>query len=138
MRPGAEADPRTACHRRQPRPDRLLLGRHRAVSRSAVHLPAWRHRRAGRHRNRWQGQPGGDEKAATGIVARCTEVEPRLAHAEILDHRVGARPTRDAVRVEMSRQPDGTPLVHNYGHGGAGVTLSWGCAFEVQQLVVGV
>ncbi|GLV72985.1 FAD-dependent oxidoreductase [Streptomyces hygroscopicus] len=79
-----------------------------------------------------------DEKAATGIVARCTEVEPRLADAEILDHRVGARPTRDAVRVEVSRQPDGTPLVHNYGHGGAGVTLSWGCAFEVQQLVVGL
>ncbi|PNG93453.1 FAD-dependent oxidoreductase [Streptomyces malaysiensis] len=77
-----------------------------------------------------------DEKAAAGILSRCAEVEPRLAKAEILGHRVGARPTRDPVRVEVDRLPDGTPLVHNYGHGGAGVTLSWGCAVEVRRLLV--
>ena len=26
-------------------------------------------------------------------------------------------------------------MVHDYGHGGAGVTLSWGCAEEVVELV---
>ncbi|GAA2372294.1 FAD-dependent oxidoreductase [Streptomyces cuspidosporus] len=76
-----------------------------------------------------------DENAAAGILTRCAEVEPRLISAEILEHRVGARPTRDTVRVEVDRLPDGTPLVHNYGHGGAGVTLSWGCAAEVKGLI---
>ena len=26
-------------------------------------------------------------------------------------------------------------IVHNYGHGGAGITLSWGCAAKVHDLV---
>lgn len=76
-----------------------------------------------------------DDKAAAGILARCAEVEPRLAQARVLKHRIGARPTRATVRVEAEQREDGTLAVHNYGHGGAGVTLSWGCATEVQQLL---
>ncbi|MBQ0828999.1 FAD-dependent oxidoreductase [Streptomyces tagetis] len=71
-----------------------------------------------------------DDKAADDIIARCAEIEPRLAEARVLEHRIGARPTRATVRVETERRKDGTVLLHNYGHGGAGVTLSWGCAEE--------
>ncbi|MEW1719430.1 FAD-dependent oxidoreductase [Streptomyces sp. NPDC093109] len=76
-----------------------------------------------------------DDKAAAGILARCSEIEPRIAAARILEHRIGARPTRTAVRVEAEHRDDGTLIVHNYGHGGAGVTLSWGCAEDVRRLV---
>ena len=30
----------------------------------------------------------------------------------------------------------GLKVVHNYGHGGSGVTLSWGCAGQVQFLFI--
>ncbi|MFB6643156.1 FAD-dependent oxidoreductase [Streptomyces chartreusis] len=77
-----------------------------------------------------------DEAAAKGIVERCAAIDSRLAEARIVGHRVGARPTRSEVRVESALREDGLPVVHNYGHGGAGVTLSWGCAREVARLVV--
>ncbi|MET8812896.1 FAD-dependent oxidoreductase [Streptomyces sp. NPDC004549] len=82
----------------------------------------------------WDTRP--DEDAAREIVRRCVEVEPSLAGARVVGHRVGLRPVRTEVRLtEESR--DGTLLVHNYGHGGAGVTLSWGCAREVAERVRG-
>jgi D-amino-acid oxidase len=71
---------------------------------------------------------------ADAILARCIALEPRLREAEILEHRVGLRPGRSSVRLEAERR-GGRLLVHNYGHGGAGVTLSWGCADEVARLV---
>jgi D-amino-acid oxidase len=46
---------------------------------------------------------------------------------------VGLRPARPAVRLEAVPHAGGEPggVVHCYGHGGAGVTLSWGCADDV-------
>ncbi|NDL61113.1 FAD-dependent oxidoreductase [Phytoactinopolyspora mesophila] len=76
-----------------------------------------------------------DEQAAADILARCSAVEPRLAGSTVIGQRVGLRPTRDRVRVALDQRSDGTPVVHNYGHGGAGVTLSWGCAREVHHLL---
>ncbi|MDG4772710.1 FAD-dependent oxidoreductase [Solwaraspora sp. WMMD792] len=65
------------------------------------------------------------------IVARCAAIEPLLAGSEILEWRAGFRPMRPSVRVE--REQDW--LIHNYGHGGSGVSLSWACAKEAFALV---
>ncbi|WP_206788805.1 FAD-dependent oxidoreductase [Amycolatopsis sp. MtRt-6] len=64
------------------------------------------------------------------ILRRCRELEPRLAGAEVLRSLVGLRPSRREVRLE--RVGD---VVHCYGHGGAGITLAWGCAADVAALV---
>ncbi|MGA5301393.1 FAD-dependent oxidoreductase [Nucisporomicrobium flavum] len=77
-----------------------------------------------------------DDKVADGIVERCVAVEPALAGAKVLGHRIGLRPNRVPVRVELERHA-GATVVHNYGHGGAGVSLSWGCAGDVARLVTG-
>ncbi|MGH8824696.1 MAG: FAD-dependent oxidoreductase [Jiangellaceae bacterium] len=76
-----------------------------------------------------------DPRTATAILNRCTALEPRLHGARVLGHRVGLRPGRPAVRLDREDLVDGTPCVHCYGHGGAGVTLSWGCADDVVALV---
>lgn len=70
-----------------------------------------------------------DPAIGDGILARCVAVEPRLRGARVLDRRVGLRPGRRHIRVE--RDAVLANVFHNYGHGGAGVTLSWGCAREI-------
>ena len=76
-----------------------------------------------------------DPATAAAIIARCVALEPRLRNAEILEHKVGLRPGRPSVRLEAEQWAPGKLLIHNYGHGGAGVTLSWGCATEVLGLI---
>ncbi|WP_019062477.1 FAD-dependent oxidoreductase [Streptomyces prunicolor] len=76
-----------------------------------------------------------DPETARAIVDRCAEIEPALATAQVIAHRVGARPTRVEVRVEAEGLANGAMVFHNYGHGGSGVTLSWGCAGEIAALV---
>ena len=76
------------------------------------------------------------DNIAERIVASCAAIDPRLRGAEILGHRVGFRPCRPEVRLE-SEPLDGGVLWHNYGHGGAGVSLSWGCAAEITRAVCG-
>jgi len=82
--------------------------------------------------NEWDLKP--DPQTATGILDRCSRLEPSLARAEILEHKVGLRPGRPAIRLEPEDGPNDTLLIHNYGHGGSGITLSWGCAEEVVEL----
>ncbi|SNX65276.1 D-amino-acid:oxygen oxidoreductase [Streptomyces sp. TLI_55] len=80
----------------------------------------------------WSTEP--DPAVAEAIVRRCAALRPEIAGARVLGHRVGLRPARDAVRLERELLPDGRVLVHNYGHGGAGVTVAWGCAEEAASL----
>ncbi len=67
---------------------------------------------------------------ASEILARASDLVPELAAATVVGHRVGLRPVRPSVRLETVER-----VVHCYGHGGAGVTLGWGCADEVVDLV---
>lgn len=76
-----------------------------------------------------------DINTAEAIIARCVALEPTLAGATVLEHKVGLRPGRANVRLAVEAWGDGKRLIHNYGHGGAGVTLSWGCAEAVVGLV---
>jgi D-amino-acid oxidase len=82
----------------------------------------------------WSLEP--DPKVAEAIVRRCAALRPEIAGARVLEHRVGLRPVRDAVRLERAELPDGRAVVHHYGHGGAGVTVAWGCAEEAAELVL--
>ncbi len=68
------------------------------------------------------------------ILERCRRIEPNFHSDSLKAVQVGLRPGRPSVRLE--REPD-RAIVHNYGHGGAGFTLCWGCAREVAQLVSG-
>ncbi|MFF3753492.1 FAD-dependent oxidoreductase [Streptomyces sp. NPDC002018] len=87
---------------------------------------------------RWDPTP--DPATAAAILARCTALEPRLTGAPVLAHPVGLRPHRPAgVRLERDdRLLPAARVLHNYGHGGSGVTLSWGCADEVARLARGI
>ena len=71
-----------------------------------------------------------DPATTDAIRARCAEMVPAVRDAPIVSVAVGLRPARPSVRLEA----DGR-VVHCYGHGGAGVTLAWGCAVEVAALL---
>jgi D-amino-acid oxidase len=71
-----------------------------------------------------------DDATAAGILERATALVPALADAPIVRHKVGLRPARPTVRLDAEDR-GGRTVVHCYGHGGAGVTLSWGCAADV-------
>ncbi|SFS09527.1 D-amino-acid:oxygen oxidoreductase [Agrococcus baldri] len=75
-----------------------------------------------------------DPEIEAGILARAAALVPGLAGAEILSRAVGLRPARATLRIE---EVPGRALrvIAAYGHGGAGMTLSWGTAERVAALV---
>ena len=68
------------------------------------------------------------------ILRKCETLWPELDRSMIVGVSVGLRPSRKEVRLE-AEVISGRRVIHNYGHGGAGVTLSWGCADEVVRML---
>jgi D-amino-acid oxidase len=87
--------------------------------------------------NQWDVAIGLDNhEPIRAMYRRCVDFLPILSTCEIdaaEPVRVGLRPVR-ARNVRLEREA-GTPIIHNYGHGGSGITLSWGCALEVVECV---
>ena len=75
-----------------------------------------------------------DPAFESDLLRRARGVDPRLEDATVLGRAVGHRPVRESVRLERE-DVGGARVVHCYGHGGAGITLSWGCAADVADLV---
>lgn len=85
----------------------------------------------------WEAEP--DMQLAQDIMRRCCELCPELGKPEdlqVISHNVGLRPTRKGgPRIEVEKWSNGTPVVHNYGHAGAGYQSSWGTAEKALELV---
>jgi D-amino-acid oxidase len=83
----------------------------------------------------WCHEDGEELDAAMSALARLAEIEPE--ELTPTGRRVaGLRPSREG-GIRLERDPHRKSLIHNYGHGGAGVTAAWGCAFEVLRILEG-
>lgn len=76
-----------------------------------------------------------DAAVEANLLRRAVHLVPQLTGARVLGRSRGLRPTRPEVRIEAERARDGGVIIHNYGQGGCGWTLAWGCAEDVATLV---
>jgi D-amino-acid oxidase len=74
-----------------------------------------------------------DPAVEAAVLERAYALVPALRSAPVLSRAVGLRPGRPTVRLDRTVLDD-RPVISCYGHGGAGVTLSWGCARDVVSL----
>lgn len=73
------------------------------------------------------------------ILKRCKKLQPLLNdlnEEDIIQVKVGLRPSRQKVKLAYESVSNGGGVIHNYGHGGAGFTMAWGCAKEVVKLAL--
>lgn len=77
------------------------------------------------------GDEGVEEAQIQRMLTKAVAIEPKFKNAEIIGYRVGFRPVRPQVRFEFDRHY--ANVFHNYGHAGSGLSLSWGCAQDVER-----
>eukprot|EP00730_Choanoeca_flexa_P015794 TRINITY_DN7331_c0_g1_i4.p1 TRINITY_DN7331_c0_g1~~TRINITY_DN7331_c0_g1_i4.p1 ORF type:complete len:341 (+),score=35.72 TRINITY_DN7331_c0_g1_i4:192-1214(+) len=77
-----------------------------------------------------------DDEVAS-IVSRAALFDGSLKGAEVINTWAGHRPVRSCVRLEAEtiRGRRAKCVIHNYGHGGSGLTIWQGCAEDVCRLV---
>ncbi|OWA53173.1 D-aspartate oxidase [Hypsibius exemplaris] len=89
-----------------------------------------------RESGEWDVTPS--KAVSDSIMARCSKMIPAIQDAEIISASVGLRPWRPTVRLEteiLQLEGDKTlPVIHNYGHAGNGISLSWGCGVHAAAL----
>jgi len=70
------------------------------------------------------------------MLARANEFWPQdLTKLEELRTVVGLRPCRRSRQVRFGIDGQREWLIHNYGHGGSGFSLAWGCAEDMKELL---
>ena len=129
--------------------DRLAAGAVRAPGRHGPRPDAQGRSLPALDRRRWLKLAGG--ALAGGMAAACASprgglwlpapprspVRPvRVSRDRIIRAVAGLRPYRAEGFVVRAERLGSKLLVHNYGHGGGGVTLSWGTADMAAELVI--
>jgi len=70
-------------------------------------------------------------QVAQAATKKVNLVMPNLSDSQIIGKTTGLRPYRTSgIRIEAQKLANDRLLIHNYGHGGAGLSLSWGSSDE--------
>lgn len=85
--------------------------------------------------NNWSTESDANDVAR--IVRDASRYNPHVKDATLVGTFAGLRPYRiggPRVEAEPSRTRSGALLLHNYGHGGSGHSIQWGCAQDIVHL----
>lgn len=85
-----------------------------------------------------QGDGGREERPenTADVIERCAAFVPELRTAPLIGVVPCIRPGRkEGVRLDRVKVAGEYHVVNNYGHGGGGMSISWGCAGDVCRLV---
>ena len=86
----------------------------------------------------WDTTPNARPNTAAYPEAGAPTLLRLLVNAHVIESIVGLRPGRREIRLELDKSLLPVPVVHNYGHGGSGITVGWGCAANAAALVDGM